>query len=342
MTATAVATDEEVEFATSGHTGDPVVWRHGAGQLRYEAAVVADTLIGPVDHVINFAPQHHLYGHLFGDVLPRSRDIDVHQAWQDDVTTVPPLRPGARTLLVCLPSTWPLLRHMIPALRELPGVVALHSSAAPTETAGEVVAALRESGFRAETLLGSTETGAVAHRPVEPAGTRPPAWRLLPDVTLIPDRYADGISDGAHYLHVASPRIGRRHDMPAPPSSWRLTDIIRRLAPREFDHVGRASRLVKSNGRRVWLDEVEAAVRTAFPELDVACLPVIDPVRSEHYDLYLTYLTNRDAPEVRAALGRALPGVPGPRAIHPVTHIPRTHTGKVRITALRTLVSQSD
>jgi acyl-coenzyme A synthetase/AMP-(fatty) acid ligase len=205
-----------------------------------------------------------------------------------------------------------------------------------------VVAALRESGFRAETLLGSTETGAVAHRPVEPAGTPPPAWRLLPDVTLIPDRYADGISDGAHYLHVASPRIGRRHDMPAPPSSWRLTDIIRRLAPREFDHVGRASRLVKSNGRRVWLDEVEAAVRTAFPELDVACLPVIDPVRSEHYDLYLTYLTNRDAPEVRAALGRALPGVPGPRAVHPVTHIPRTHTGKVRITALRTLVSQSD
>ncbi|TDC24537.1 acyl-CoA synthetase [Streptomyces sp. 8K308] len=335
---------EEAEFTTSGHTGDPVAWRRTHAQLRAEATLVADAAVGPagsLDHIVNFAPIHHLYGHLFGEVLPRLWDVEVHQAWRDEVTAVPPLRGAARTLLVCLPSSWPLLRRLVPALRRLPSVVALHSSAAPTEAAGEVVRALDGTGFRAVSLLGSTETGAVAHRPVAPTGVEPGPWRLLPDVTLLPDPCPDAGGEGAHRLRVASPRLGRRADMAAPPASWRLADVVRPLGPREFDYLGRTSRLVKANGRRVWLDQVEAAVRAALPGVEAVCLPVSDPVRGEHYEVCLaagSVPAGTGAREVRAAIGAALPGAPGPRAVHTVPELPRTTTGKIRIPALRDLL----
>jgi acyl-coenzyme A synthetase/AMP-(fatty) acid ligase len=333
------ATRTEVEFATSGHTGAPVSWWHSTDQLAYEAGLVADLLVGEVDHVINFAPTRHLFGSLFGEVLPRVRGIDVHQAWRHPVTDVPPLRPGARTLLVCLPSAWPLLRRLLPALGALPRVVALHSTAAVPEAAKDVVHALHGTGFTAQTLLGATETGAVAHRPVAPAGTDDGPWRLLPDVALVPEPGTRGGGGTPRLLHVISPRIGRRHDMSEPPVSWRTTDLVRRRGPREFDHLGRASRLVKANGVRVWLDEVEAALAGALPGLDVACVPVADGVRGEHYELYCAPggpgAPAVEPPLVRRALARLLPGVPGPRAVHPVDRIPRSPLGKVRVPELR-------
>ncbi|MFD7132052.1 acyl-CoA synthetase [Streptomyces sp. NPDC059894] len=336
----------ETEFRTSGHTGTPVSWWRGEDQLAHEAALVADLLVGEVDHVINFAPTKHLFGHLFGEVLPRARGVDVHQAWRHPVTAVPPLRPEARTLLVCLPSAWPLLRRLLPALGAMPRVVALHSTAAAPDTAKDVVRALHGTGFTAHALLGSTETGAVAHRPIAPAGTDDGRWLLLPDVALVrdPSDPSDPRTPEApgspQRLHVSSPRLGRRHDMPAPPPSWRTTDLIRRLGPREFAYLGRSSRLVKANGLRVWLDEVETAVATALPGLDVVCLPVPDRVRGEHYEIYCApgrrgRTAPVDAPQVRGALARVLPAVPGPRAVHLVDRIPRSTLGKVRIPELR-------
>jgi acyl-coenzyme A synthetase/AMP-(fatty) acid ligase len=330
----------EVEFATSGHTGAPVSWWRSTDQLAYEARLVGDLLIGEVDHVINFAPTRHLFGNLFGEVLPRARGIDVHQAWRHPVTDVPPLRPGARTLLVCLPSAWPLLRRLLPALGALPRVVALHSTAAVPEAAKEVAGALDGTGFTAHALLGATETGAVAHRRVAPAGTADGPWRLLPDVALVPEPGARAATGAVQPLHVISPRIGRRHDMSEPAESWRTTDLVRRRGPREFDHLGRASRLVKANGVRVWLDEVETAVARALPGLDVVCVPVADGVRGEHYELYCAPAGPGGPPVVEprlvhGALARLLPGVPGPRAVHPVDRIPRSPLGKVRVPELR-------
>ncbi|MER5292904.1 acyl-CoA synthetase [Streptomyces pharetrae] len=330
----------EVEFRTSGHTGSPVSWWRTPDQLTYEAGLVAGLLAGDIDHVINFAPTRHLFGHLFGDVLPRLRGIDVHQAWRHPVTEVPPLRPDARTLLVCLPSSWPLLRRLLPALGELPRVVALHSTAAAPEVAKEVVTALHGSRFAAHAVLGSTETGAVASRPIAPAGTDDGRWRLLPDVALVPDRNAPHAAGALQPLHVISPRLGRRHDMPEPPPSWRTTDLVRRHGPREFAYLGRSSRLVKANGVRIWLDEVETAVTTALPGLDVACLPVPDRVRGEHYEIYCAP-GDRESPavagarQIRGVLAHALPGVPSPRAVHLVDRIPRSTLGKVRIPELR-------
>ncbi|MGW4025674.1 acyl-CoA synthetase [Streptomyces sp. NPDC005009] len=332
----------EVGFETSGHTGTPVSWWRSADQLAYEAALVADLLVGEVDHVINFAPTRHLFGHLFGEVLPRTHGVDVHHAWRHAAFDVPPLRPGARTLLVCLPSAWPLLRRLLPVLGELPRVTALHSTAAAPEAAKEVVHALHGTGFTAHAVLGSTETGAVAHRPIAPAGTDDGPWRLFPDVALVPDLRAGTAADPLQPLHVLSPRLGRRHDMPEPPASWRTTDLIRRHGPREFDYLGRSSRLVKSNGVRVWLDEVETTVTGALPGLDVACLPVPDGVRGEHYELYCAPKKHGDTAVagprlIRGVLARLLPGVPSPRAVHPVDRIPRSPLGKVRIPELLSL-----
>lgn len=53
---TVTASGAEVVFTTSGTTGEPVVWLRTVDQLRTEARLVADTVLGPVDAVVTFAP----------------------------------------------------------------------------------------------------------------------------------------------------------------------------------------------------------------------------------------------------------------------------------------------
>lgn len=318
---------DAVTFATSGQSGTPVLWRRTAAQLRAEADLLAETVVGEVDLVLNYAPTRHLYGRIFGEVLPRRRRVPVRQL-TESLFTPPEVPAGARVLIVCLPSTWELLRRGVERLRAAT-VVAVHSTAPPPAAAHRAVAALAGSAFRAEEILGSTETGAVAHRPLAPRAAGPTPWRLLPDYTLVPTAGPRAEQP----LRVAGPRLAARGDQP-PPAALTLDDLVRPVGERTFELLGRATRMIKVNGRRVHLARVEDAVRAAFPGTDVVCVPRRDPLRAEHYDLY--YAPARaDVPAagVRAALA-ALPGVPGPRAVLRVAEIPRSVAGKVRIDRL--------
>ncbi|MFC9222458.1 AMP-binding protein [Streptomyces hygroscopicus] len=321
----------EVAFATSGSTGEPVEWLRTTDQLRDEAELVRATLLGRVDHVVSYAPTAHLYGWLYAEVLPELEGIPVTHAHTDPLAPLH-LPDGARTLLVCLPSTWQLLARRTEELARHDDVIALHSTAPATPATHRVVQQLCGTGFEAHELLGSTETGAVAHRRISPEAESVVPWRLLPDVRR---RGADG--PGEQQLSVASPRLARRRGATSPPGAWQLPDLVTWSDARTFRHLGRASHLVKVNGRRCDLRRVEELARSCGQVLDAACVAVTDALRGEHYELY--YATSDpqlDPATLRARLARLRAQLPAPRAVHKVPRIPRSSTGKVltpRLTA---------
>ncbi|WP_436501664.1 hypothetical protein [Actinokineospora sp. HUAS TT18] len=288
-------------FATSGTTGEPVTWLRTEAQLAAEVRLLAD-LVGDIDQVVSYAPPHHLYGRLLGVELPRTLGIPALSAW-DDPLALPQLDPDARHLIVCVPSTWVLLRKHLPTLAER-RIVATHSTARTTKAVYDVAGAL--SGIE---ILGSTETGAVATRLIDPVTRDQADWTLLPDVDL-----------AAHptQLRVRGPRIGRRPDEPQP-TEWLMPDLITKTGERTFRHLGR-SNLVKVNGKRCDLSSIETSLRADLA-VEVACVAVVDDIRGEHYDLYYTSDTLTPA-DIRTRLA-AHGDIPGPRTVRQVAELRR-------------------
>ncbi|HEX3780030.1 MAG TPA: class I adenylate-forming enzyme family protein [Pseudonocardiaceae bacterium] len=335
--------DELISFSTSGSTGTPVHWLRTPRQLRAEVTLVSEVAFGAVDRVVCFAPPVHLFGRLFGRELPAWQGIPVVDAWREP-TTPPVVEPGLRTLFVCLPASWPLLRSVAARIAELPGAVALHGTGLLPPAAIGVVNALAEADFRAAEIFGSTETGGIAVRDLLPttapapsasgragqAGVPPQPWTLLPDVDLLAPT---GAEEGL--LRISSPRLARRADLAEVPASWESADLVRRVDDRHFQFLGRSTRMVKVNGIRCDLDLVERAVAARFPELDVVAVPVTDDTRGEHYELYCATKGHPalDVAAVAAAVADR-GGLPVPRRVHLVGALPRTATGKVRLAEL--------
>ncbi|OKK00260.1 class I adenylate-forming enzyme family protein [Amycolatopsis sp. CB00013] len=326
-------TAPEIEFRTSGHTGSPAVWLRTPDQLRAEAGLIADELVGEIEQIVSFAPVEHLFGRLFAQVLPELRGVPVHHLTHAP-TGLPPEVEEKRTLFVCLPSSWLVLRHLLGRLKALPSAVALHGTGPTVQATGEVLAALSGTGFRAFELFGSTETGGIAHREITPPGTGTGRWRLLPDV-----EFADPSAGPGQWLNIRSPRLARRSDMATRPDTWQLPDVIHR-DDRSFEFHGRASALIKVNGERINLEELATALRNSADGLDVACLPVHDPVRAEHYELFYSFDQDLSHREISARLRKVMHDVTPPRAVHQVRRIPRTATGKIAVTALYALTQQ--
>jgi acyl-coenzyme A synthetase/AMP-(fatty) acid ligase len=324
-----VTSDRSHAFHTSGHTGDPVPWLRTTEQLRAEVTLIADALLGEVEHVVCFAPPDHLFGRLFGTVLPQVRGISAYQHLHP--SEPPNIELGKRTLFVCLPSSWELLYRVRNRIRLLPMAVAMHGTGSTTSTTDRMLATM-PSTFRAIELFGSTETGGVAHRRLRAHPATPEPWRLLPDVDLVVE---PGIRD--QLLHVRSPRLARRANMPAPPATMRLDDLVRIVDERHFELLGRVTRLIKVNGRRCRLDHVERVLSDSFPWLDPVCVAVRDPLRGEHYELFYSHKEGdvRDS-GLRTRLSDVLRDFPQPRIVHRVEQIPRTVTGKIKVDRLFT------
>ncbi|GAB3227421.1 hypothetical protein GCM10027447_18520 [Glycomyces halotolerans] len=312
----------EAAFATSGHTGEPVVWIRTRAQLLAEVDLLARTIVGEFDQVVNFAPPEHLYGRLLGVELPRRFGVPVDHRW-DLPLEAPEMAEDRRTLLVCLPSTWVMLRSLAPRLRRLPSAVAVHSAGPPVPATFAAAEAMRGSPFRLIELFGATETGAVAYRELTGADDDLPPWRLFDDVEV------DFGPGGEQRLRVRGPRLARRSDAAASPEAVTLDDLVRPVGPRSFELVGRASGLIKVNGRRFQLERIEAALGRDFPDTEFACVLTSDDVRGQHYRLYCTDPAI-DHAALTESLARSVPGVPQPRSIHHVEDLPRSSAGKIR------------
>lgn len=258
-------------FSTSGSTGKRQHIRHPDATLMAEAAAwaqVLETFALPVSRIVTLVPCHHIYGFVWGLLLPKVLDVPVLDACHD---ALPELRAG--DLLVAVPDqwqwlaglqNWPQDRQQVAPndlVRAKPDGVCGISSAAPMP--GAVHCQLVTARAPAQPMLarllqiyGSTQTAGVA-------------WRDNPErpYTLAPGRIrsaCDGIAlrlpDGTH-------------------AQLALQDELRWTGPCDFELLRRADNCVQVGGHNVstvWVTEqlqAHPAVQDASVRLDAAAAP---------------------------------------------------------------------
>ncbi|MFI6624952.1 AMP-binding protein [Streptomyces sp. NPDC050528] len=289
----------EVPFATSGSTGSPAVWLRTRDQLVAETVALARALTAAEpDALVVHAPLHHLYGMLFGALLPALLGRPAHYT-----RTVDPLpRSRGRLLVVAVPSSWWLLERSAAQLGRYERLVVTHSTGR-LPSAARRVRELRPTMGLFE-VHGSTETGMVGLREDDRH-----EWTLAPDVSFaeppVPGR--------RELLAVRSPRLAR----PAGggfPARHVLDDVVEPTGDRTYRLVGRGGRIVNINGRRADLRAIEESLRAAVPAASPVCLLVDDPVRGEWYEVLTSGDPGAQQAVEEAAL-RLLPRWQAPRVI---------------------------
>ncbi len=308
-----------VDVYTSGTTGTPMRCPKTAGQLIGEADTLRGMFaIGPGTPIIATVPPHHVYGLLFGVLLPL---VSGASFARETVLHGEPLaglvrRDGARAL-VSVPAHLRALRSLDAGA--LPVLDRVFSSGAPLprETYDDLLARF---GWRVTSAYGSSETGGIGHRshPDDP-------WTLFTGVTI-------AIGDDERLL-VDSPFVD-----PGAPRPFPTGDRVERVGEDGFRLLGRVDGVLKIGGTRVSIAEVEHRL-LAVPGIDDAAVIAVEVGGARGTEVWAVVVSkeHRDARSVRHALVPFLEPVVLPRRVRVVDALPRDGAGKVRRADLRAL-----
>jgi len=305
-----------VTITTSGSTGAHQAWPKTGAQLVGEAGLLAGLFAVDRDsRLLATAPPHHIYGLLWGVLLPlRAGAAMLREGPLHAEAVVAQLERHRVTHLVSVPAHLAALAaaDRVPALR------GVSSSGAPLPAA-TARALLERHGWRVTEVYGSTETGGVALR----TSAEDP-WTSFPDTKVSADE------DGR--LLVDSPRLD-----PSAPRPYPCGDRIERLPDGRFVLLGRLDGVVKVAGKRVSLQEVERRLLALPGVRDAAALAQASPgVRGE--EIWVAVAADGwTADRLREALAGWLDPVTLPRRIRVLDALPREHTGKLVRERLRAL-----
>lgn len=308
-----------VRMTTSGTTGQPKYITKSLAQLWAELEILA-SVFAPARRLFSTVPLSHLYGLLFGALLPLRMGatiVDDEALLPVDVAAV--IEREAVDLMVSTPLH---LRAM--AATVMPRGLRVVSSGARLDPALHM-ALVSGPAWQVTDVLGSTETGGIATR-----------GHPLDDWTPLPGVEVSTRSDGG--LTVASPWCdGGRAE---------LDDRIEILVSpkRGFHHLGRSGDVVKIAGKRADAQAIEAAVRALPGVADVALL-VHAPSAGTEPRIAMAVSLAGAATVVRSAIvdavRRQFDAVFVPKTIKLVPVIPRTARGKLAVSELRTLLGLS-
>lgn len=247
------AEESRLVFHTSGSTGEPKRVGRSLGSLSAELAALhqlwGDRLAGAVAAAT--VPHHHVYGLVFNLLWPLAAGRPFlagrYDLWETLLAELPP-----SAVLVTSPAHLTRLGGLerLPPDRR-PRMV-LSAGAPLSESAAMDAAKLL--GVAVTEIYGTTETGAMATRQRD--GTGEPPWRPLPGYRVTSD--AEGL------LCLDSP-VG----------CLRIADRMEEVEGGGFRLLGRADRIVKIEGKRVSLDEVEQALQ-GLPEVEQAAVVALD------------------------------------------------------------------
>jgi acyl-coenzyme A synthetase/AMP-(fatty) acid ligase len=303
---------------TSGTTGTPLRCAKTAGQLIGEARVLRDMFaIGPGTPILATVPPHHVYGLLFGVLLPL---VSGASFARETLLHAEPLAALARRdqsrILVSVPAHLRAMRLLEPGT--FPALDRIFSSGAPLprETYETLEAQL---GWRVTEALGSSETGGIAYRESPDA-----AWTLF-------DGVAVSIDDEGRML-VDSPFLD-----PSGARPFVSGDRIERAGDRGFRLLGRADGVIKVGGTRISVAELEHRLLAIGGIEDAAALAV-EVGGSRGVEVWAVLVgKGHDAASIRKALVPFLDPVVVPRRVRFVDALPRDANGKVRRASLRAL-----
>lgn len=248
---------------TSGSTGTPKRVDKTLAQLDRELenlqACWGGVLAGCA--VLATVPHHHIYGLLFRLLWPLAAGRPLDEATSGDAVE---LRAAARRhdkhVLVSTPAQLDRFPGLL-ALGEWRRPEIIFSSGGPLSAP---TAALYRQAFGAAPVevFGSTETGGVAWRQRDGSADED-AWQTFPGIKVGTD------ADGA--LLLDSPYLPER--------SWRMDDGAKLLGGGRFVLLGRLDRVVKIEGKRLSLPELELRLQAHPWVAAAAAVPLPAPRR---------------------------------------------------------------
>ena len=252
-----------IALYTSGSSGAPKRVDKTLAQLDREIenlhSLWGGVLAGAA--VLSTVPHHHIYGLLFRLLWPLAAGRPADEATSADAVE---LRAAASRrdphVLVSTPAHLDRFPQFL-ALREWRRPAIVFSSGAPLSR--ETAALYREAfGAAPVEVFGSTETGGVAWRQRD-GGTEEDAWRPFPGIGV---KIA---ADGALVLDSAY----------LPERDWRMDDAATLLAGGRFVLRGRLDRVVKVEGKRLSLPELESRLQAHEWVAQACAVPLPAPQR---------------------------------------------------------------
>jgi hypothetical protein len=230
---------EDVEFQTSGSTGEPVRWLRTPRQLWAEAGAVAELVSARNPQALmSFASPSYLHGAIATATLAARLRVPMWYVAPGD--TVTPMGQGKRWVVAAISSTYALLRRKPEWVEATRDVTMLQNTAVLPQTAAGYLSGYHPGRLRLVQVLGSTETGVAASRVWD--GDEDRRWDLLPDVA-----FAGSGSEfnefGERPLSVTSPRLARSADG-EPLTHWTMDEYVCAMGERGFVLRGTRGRLV--------------------------------------------------------------------------------------------------
>jgi long-chain acyl-CoA synthetase len=227
-------------FATSGTTGPPKRCVHGFSMLNTEMSYLASQFASR-RRVVACVPAHHLYGFLFGAMLPDRLGIAVDSGLQPSMGLVSGLM-NEGDLVVAVPEIWQWLDRSV---KQWPAGVEGVVSGGPSDR--EVLGSLMGSGLSGMTeVYGSSETAGIAVR-----RWPEPRYRLMPQWSL-----QDRDLPGAALVHSSGLKAA-------------LMDRICWSSDGTFELAGRLDGAVQVGGVNVYPDRIAARLRE-YPGIQTA------------------------------------------------------------------------
>jgi acyl-coenzyme A synthetase/AMP-(fatty) acid ligase/3-hydroxymyristoyl/3-hydroxydecanoyl-(acyl carrier protein) dehydratase len=304
------AEERAVTLYTSGTTGEPQAVGKTAEQLLGEVEVLAACFGGELSRVLCTLPPRHIYGLLFGLLLPlRAGAAFVSETPLHTDAVLALVERHRADTLVAVPAH---LQGLVSIQRGALGTLRrVFTSGAPLR--GEVFDDLcQRLGLSVTEVFGSTETGGIAHR-----GSASAPYRAFDGVEVA------AAGDGR--MQLRSPRLP-----PDEPQPRLCEDVIELVGGGSFVHLGRAGDIVKIGGSRVSLSAIERAARSLPNVRDAVVLARPVPSARGHEILLAVAGDGWDAASLRAALHEKLEPIAMPRRYRFVAELPREATGKLR------------
>jgi len=228
-------------------------------ELENLQACWGDVLAGSV--VLATVPHHHIYGLLFRLLWPLAAGRPADEATSADAVELrAAARQRGRHVLVSTPAQLDRFPGLL-ALDEWQRPEIIFSSGGPLSAP---TAALYRGAFGAAPVevFGSTETGGVAWRRRDGSAGED-VWQTFPGISVRTD------ADGA--LLLDSPYL--------PTRSWRMDDGATLLGDGRFVLLGRLDRVVKLEGKRLSLPELEQQLQAHAWVAAAAAVPLPAPLR---------------------------------------------------------------
>lgn len=285
---------EEFSFYSGGSTGAPHIVSHTAEDLLSEVQELS-RLFPDRRRVIVTVPVHHIYGFLFGVLLPRELGVPAVDAQYSLLSGE--RRPRSRDLVVSIPFLWE--RVLATGGRWEANIMGSSSTAPMSEETAD--RACRNGVERLVEVYGSSETAGVG-------------WR---------DRCA---SDVPFTLFSRWERAGEV-ELRSGDRTVELPDRLVWHDQRHFEPAGRRDAVVQVGGTNVNLDDLRERVLRLIPEAHDCALRLGSEGRIRAF----LAISGRsiDEREITARLHGELPDAALPRSVTIGSALPRSSTGKI-------------